>query len=421
MGLKNMFRNFDPSKFMGKPVVPLSIAALLITVARIVYSGWYSPLVLIPMRGDGITGIFGGVDGYFLPGPLRTLAFSILNHPYISLVFYYSIFHPLCTTGYLGPVIIVAAHLTAIAIILLSLRIFSVPGKKIIFTLLLTVVIFNWAPFYDGVGQGFPAEFVEVLGITAGFWLLLAGHVILAGAIFGFASTLKVLPVIFLPYFIYKKQYRLVISAVITCIILSAIIIWKENLHWGLVNSIFEAMGKNAAYGHDTRDAGLNAFIHFVFHRSLKPFLLINIHYASCIFLALFFILVERQIVSERNKYLFGFAAVSMAMFQVSPHTTEMYWHIFLLPALIFNIWLLVSHRDRLFTIIFTLSYIFLHGFSLLNILFRIISRIENRMLWTDLYTLFNVHGGVFIGIWLLYFSTYGLALKYLVTNEAGK
>jgi len=404
------------SFFIRKSGIILSISALAVTLARIVYSGWYSPFFVIPMRGDGIRTIFSGVDGYFLPGPLRTLDGSILNFPYLSCVFYYSVFHPLCTTKFLGFVLIAAIHLSMICIILLSLRMFDLSAHKKVFVILLIVAIFNWAPFYDGVLQGFPPDFLEALGIIFGFYLFLAGSPITAGIVFGLTATIKVLPVIFLIYFAYKKQFRLVVTAFITCLILSAIILWKENLNLNLLNSIIASMGHNAAYGHDMRDPGLNAFIYFVFNRSLGPNVLIKMHYFSCLFLALFFIAIERKVNLRKNKYLFGLAAVSLAMFQFSPHVTEMYWYILLLPAVIFNIWMLIRYRDKLLAIAFILSYIFMHGFSLLNIFFRIISRmLNNSIAPVDLYYYFNEHGGVFIGVWLLYFSTYGLALKYLI------
>jgi energy-converting hydrogenase Eha subunit C len=369
------------------------------------------------MRGDGITGIFGGIDGYFLPGPLRTISTKIIfNHPYISVLTFYSIFHPLSSTKYLNIALISATHISAICTILLSMRIFVLSQGKKLFLFLMIVAVFNWASFYDGVLQGFPPEFIEVFCITFGFYLLLRGNVILAGLAFGAASTLKVLPVIFLPYFIYKKQYRLVLSAVMTGLLFTGIILWKENLNWNLVNSIIDSMGKNAAYEQNIRDAGLSAFIYFVFHRALNPFSLTSIHLVACALLALFFISIERLILSERNKYLFGLAAGSLAMFQISPHCTEMYWYILLLPAIIFNIWMLLIYRDKLFGVIFVLSHIFLHGFSLLNIIFRIFAFItKGSILYTDIFSFFNKHGGVFIGTWLLYFSTYGFALKYLI------
>ncbi len=397
--------------------IAIAALVLLITFARIIYSGWYSPFFQITMRGDGITGIFGGIDGYFLPGPLRTINTKLIfGHPYLSVLTFYSVFHPLCSTKYLSIALISAAHITAICIILLSMRIFVLSRGKKLFLLLMIAAVFNWAPFYDGVLQGFPPEFVEALCITLGFYLLLRNKVILSGVAFGAAATLKILPVIFLPYFIYKKQYRLVISAVVTGLLLAGIILLKENVSWNLINSIIDSMGKNAAYQRNIRDAGLSAFIYFVFHRAFGPSLLMSIHLAVCALLALFFISIERLISSERNKYLFGFAAVSLAMFQVSPHCTEMYWYILLLPAVIFNIWMLISCRDKLFGVIFVLSYIFLHGFSLLNILFRTYSFItKSGIPYVEMHSFFNEHGGVFIGVWLLYFSTYGLALRHLI------
>lgn len=397
--------------------IAIAVLVLLVTFARVIYSGWYNPLFQITMRGDGLTGIFGGIDGYFLPGPLRTINTKLIfGHPYISVLTFYSVFHPLCSTKYLGIALISAAHITTLGIILLAMRIFVLSWGKKLFLLLMLVAVFNWAPFYDGVLQGFPPEFMEVFFITLGFYLLLRSKPGLAGVAFGAAATLKVLPIIFLPYFIYKKQYRLVISAIATAFILTGIILWKENISWNLINSIIDSMGKNAAYERNIRDAGLSAFIYFVFYRAFSSIVLVSIHLAVCAFLAIFFVSIERLILSERNKYLFGFAAVSLGMFQIAPHCTEMYWYILLLPAVIFNIWILISYRDKLFGTIFVLSYICLHGFSLLNILFRIYSFITRSGIpYVEMYSFFNEHGGIFIGVWLLYFSTYGLTLKYLI------
>jgi hypothetical protein len=391
--------------------------ALIAAFARFIYSGWYSPLFVLPMRGDGVRCIFSGVNGYFLPGILRSQQGVYFNFPYISTMFFYSIFHPLCLTRFLNIALIAVTHISAISIIFLSMGMFEAPAKKKLFLLLMIVAVFNWAPFYDGVLQGFPPEFAEVLLITIGFSLLLAGYEAFAGIAFGFAGLLKILPVVFLAYFIYKKKYRLVIAALITCVIFSIIILCRENMSWNLLTSISGSMGgrETESYGYNNKDAGLSSFIYFVFHRCLRPPLLVNIHFAVCILLVLFFILVERRILSERDKYLFSFAAVSLAMFHVSPHCSEMYWYILILPAIIFNIWMLLTYRDKLFTGIFVMSYIFLHGFSLLNILFRAFKFVDKG---SDLYLSFNVHGGVFIGIWLLFFSTYGLVLKHLIPDK---
>jgi hypothetical protein len=400
--------------------VPIIIFILAVTCARIIYTGWYSPLFHLQMRGDGMVAIFGGIDGYFLAGPLRPDLDRIAFHyPYISVLFFHSIFHSLCSTKYLSIVLIVTAHTVAVSIILLSVRIFYLSHKRKMFQLLMFVIIFNWTPFYDGITQGMPPEFIEVLFIFLGFSLMLAGSVRLAGIAFGIASTIKILTIVFLLYFLYKRQYKLVVTAVITCIILCIFILLKENISWITVNNIFDVIERDAPHGINARDSGLSAFIHFVFHRSLGPDLLKNIHYASCILLALFFCFIERYILSENHKYLFGFAVASMAIFHLSPHTSEMYWWILLLPAIIFNIWMLLKFKDILYGITFGLAYIFLHGFSLIIILFRVFSLIaKDGFTHTGMYNSFNLHGGAFIGVWLLYFSTFGLTLKYLVSYE---
>lgn len=382
-----------------------SIFFLAVTFARIVYSGWLSPLFFFPMRGDGIRSIFSGVNGYFLPGPWRTLAEPILNHPCLSLTFYYSIFHTLCMSKLLGVVLSVTAHMSAVFMILFSLVMFDPPKDKKMFALLLIIFIFNWAPFYDGVSQGFPAEFIEVFGIIFSFFFLLKGNPISAGIMLGLASTVKVLPVIFIAYFIYKKEFRLVIATIFTCLSLSAVILWRENFNPNLFSLMAEVIGSRIVYGHNARDPGLSAFIDFVFRRSLPPNMLVMVHYIAFVVLVFFFLMVECRIKSKRDRYLFGLAGVSLAMFQVSSRITEMYAYVLLLPALIFDIWILARYRDKLFGVFFTVAYIFMHGFSLFNILFR---------LKNGVFLFFNEHGGVFIGAWLLYFSTYGMVLKYL-------
>lgn len=394
-----------------------SMAMLLATFVRVIYSGWLMPLILFPMRGDGIRGIFSGVNGYFLPNQLRLIdnTMMILNHPYVSVTFYYSIFHPICATGFLGVALILATHISMICIILLSLGIFNVVEYRNAFLLLMIIVIFNWAPFYDGVIQGFPPEFLEVLSVVLGFYLFMNKRPALSGIALGLASTVKVMPFIFVVYFIYKKKYKVVIAALATCIILGLAILWRENFSLNLMNPIINAMGNNNAFARNTNDSGLGAFIYFVFHLSLSPQILIRLHYVTYVLLALFFVTVERSIYTEKNKYLFCLAAMSLMIFHISPHVAEIYWYILIVPTLIFNIWLLVKYRDRFFILIFTLSYLFMHGFSLLNIVFKFLRHfLAVNSIYIDPYAYFNEHGGNFIGIWLIYFSTYGMALKYL-------
>jgi hypothetical protein len=397
----------------------LTISLLAATCARIAYSGWLSPLFMFSMRGDGVRGIFSGVDGYFLPGPLRASTLMILNHPYPSVTFYYSIFHPVCMTGFLDVLLSAAAHISMILIILISLSMFDLPRRKIAFAIMMFIAIFNWAPFYDGVLQGFPPEFIEALGIFLGFYLFLRGRPISAGVVYGLTSTIKVLPVVFIIYFAYKKQFRLVITAMVTCLILSAAILFKENFNPNLLSSIMDSMGRGSTYGHSARDPGLSAFTDFIFNRSLGSNVLAGIHYAACFMLTLFFIAVERGIAIEKDRYLFGLAVISLAIFQASPRISEMYWYILLLPTLIFNIWMLIRYRDKLLGATFLCSYIFMHGFSLLNIIFKTIRHfINGGAAGIDPYLYFNEHGGIFIGVWLLFFSTYGFALKYLIPGE---
>ncbi len=89
-----------------------------------------------------------------------------------------------------------------------------------------------FSPTIDALAFGQTGMLVGLLGAMA-IYLFVSGRKNLAGLCLGLAGALKVLPLFFLLYFIWKKEWKVVIGAMITFLILLMIpgFIWGFGLH----------------------------------------------------------------------------------------------------------------------------------------------------------------------------------------------
>jgi hypothetical protein len=113
-------------------------------------------------------------------------------------------------TGYIAWLI--ATYAFVAGILVLACFVFHSGRAKWLWRSVVRVAILNYGPLYEALTQR-NIEIFELLLIFAAFALFSRGR---AGGAIGFAAMTKFLPLIFVPYFLLKRQLRALTGAVIT-------------------------------------------------------------------------------------------------------------------------------------------------------------------------------------------------------------
>jgi hypothetical protein len=115
-------------------------------------------------------------------------------------------------SAYLAWLIINYAFL--IGILALAFRVFQSGGTTWMWRSVVTIAILNYGPLFEALTQR-NIEIFELLLIFAAFALMLRGRATASACVIGVAAMTKFLPLIFLPYFVVKRNWRALASSMI--------------------------------------------------------------------------------------------------------------------------------------------------------------------------------------------------------------
>lgn len=121
-------------------------------------------------------------------------------------------------TAYMAWLIVNYAFLAGILI--LACSVLESGRSKWLWRSAAAIVILNYGPLFEALTQR-TIEIFELLLIFSAFALFLRGREGASGAAIGFAAMTKFLPLIFLPYFVLKRQMRALIAAVISIAVIA--------------------------------------------------------------------------------------------------------------------------------------------------------------------------------------------------------
>ena len=81
------------------------------------------------------------------------------------------------------------------------------------------ILFLNFTPLFESLRHG-QANMLILLLLSAVLWLYYKKKLILAGICLGIATLIKILPIVLIAYWFWKKQWRLVIASLLTILIL---------------------------------------------------------------------------------------------------------------------------------------------------------------------------------------------------------
>lgn len=117
-------------------------------------------------------------------------------------------------------------------ILILACSVFESGRSKRLWRSAAAIVILNYGPLFEALTQR-TIEIFELLLIFSAFALFLRGREPASGAAIGFAAMAKFLPLVFLPYFVLKRQMRALLAAVISIAVIAvaaeAVLGWRYS------------------------------------------------------------------------------------------------------------------------------------------------------------------------------------------------
>jgi len=132
--------------------------------------------------------------------------------------------------AYMAWLIVNYVFLAGISI--LACSVFQSGRSKWLWRSTAAIVILNYGPLFEALTQR-TIEIFELLLIFSAFALFLRGREAASGAALGFAAMTKFLPLIFLPYFVLKRQTRALLAAVISIAVIAiaaeAVLGWRYS------------------------------------------------------------------------------------------------------------------------------------------------------------------------------------------------
>jgi hypothetical protein len=133
-------------------------------------------------------------------------------------------------TAYMAWLIVNYAFLAGILV--LAFHVFHSGRSKWLWRSTVAVVVLNYGPLFEALTQH-TIEIFELLLLFAAFALFLRGRAAGSGGAIGLAAMTKFLPLIFLPYFLVKRQLRALRTSVITIAVIAiateAVLGWRYS------------------------------------------------------------------------------------------------------------------------------------------------------------------------------------------------
>jgi len=127
---------------------------------------------------------------------------------------------------------LIANYAFLAGILALAFYVFHSGRSKWVWRSIVAIAVLNYGPLFEALTQH-TIEIFELLLIFAAFALFLRGRPTGSGGVIGLAAMTKFLPLIFLPYFLVKRQLRALTGAVITIVMIAiateAVLGWRYS------------------------------------------------------------------------------------------------------------------------------------------------------------------------------------------------
>lgn len=127
---------------------------------------------------------------------------------------------------------LIANYAFLAGILVLACQVFDSGRSKWLWRSTIAVAILNYGPLFEALTQH-TIEIFELLLLFAAFALFLRGREAMSGGAIGLAAMSKFLPLIFLPYFLVKRQLRALRSSVMTIAVIAiaaeAVLGWRYS------------------------------------------------------------------------------------------------------------------------------------------------------------------------------------------------
>ena len=244
-----------------------------------------------------------------------------------------------------------------------------------IFNLVSLSVLFTLRFFMNNSNLGQINVVILFLCVTT-LYFFIHNKDIYAGIILALAIVIKITPVLLLFYFIYKREFRLVISSIAGAVVF----LFIPSFAFGLENYInilsqYREIISNFYDSTYFNQSFYNTFVHFLSPVSLWNNMQINIAsldeyqikfiiYTIFGFISLLFAFIFREKIKNRNdlNVLFEYSMVIILMLLFSPVSRKAHFVTLLIPHL-FYLYIIIKFkvfpRKKLISILFAVSFVF--------------------------------------------------------------
>src|SRR3954452_13720088 len=117
---------------------------------------------------------------------------------------------------------LIANYVFLAGILILAWYVFRSDRATWFWRSVVTIAVLNYGPLFEALTQR-TIEIFELLLIFGAFALLQRRHSTASGTVIGFAAMTKFLPLIFLPYFVVKRSWRLLASSLAVVIAIAVV------------------------------------------------------------------------------------------------------------------------------------------------------------------------------------------------------
>ncbi len=215
---------------------------------------------------------------------------------------------------------------------------------------ILSINLLSFPLFYAlKLGQ---TTIIIYLAVSLIYLLTMKQKPVLAGTVLGVITAMKYSPVIFLLYFLYRKQYKLVFSCIVS--ILSIIMLsvciygWELNTTYWSYLSLLSGTGQIAGWSNQSLQAFMlrqftntNA-LHFNPVHTPALFSVFKYLLSFLVLLPVYLALTKNNIESNQRHYPLEFSAILLSMLILSPVT---WLHYLCLSSLSFILLIMASCR----------------------------------------------------------------------------
>lgn len=215
------------------------------------------------------------------------------------------------------------------AILVIAAKIFFPSERRWVALSICAIVMFNFNPLYEGLAQRV-IEIFELLLIVIAFVLMRRDRQFASGFVIGVASMTKFLPLIFLPYFIVKRNWRALagsLTAILPIAIVTQIVFGWE--HSGILLQLRD-LGIAGHFG-DQGISGMALRLLRWSHAPLPPLLVSRtVIAAGLLALCWLFFHVRHCRGAEEMEW----STLLVAMVMLAPRTENYYLLFFVFPYL---------------------------------------------------------------------------------------